>query len=133
MSINRIRPVKGSVLTIPAEPLPDRQCLLARFARLRPLCRESASRNSTTSRIAVAFCVLLTLLVCGCGRQATNEGTATKATTAAVATGTAGLVGPLTNDTSDDIVSWVDGQVVTDWAAEIKKLDNEIGRAHHRT
>ena len=126
MSINRIRPVKGSVLTISAEPLPDRQCFLARFARLRPLCRESASRNSTTSRIAVVFCVLLTLLVCGCGRQAANEGTATKATTAAVATGTAGLVGPLTNDTSDDIVSWVDGQVVTDWAAEIKKRDNAL-------
>ena len=34
-----------------------------------------------------------------------------------------GWSAPLTDDTSDDIVSWVDGQVVTDWPAEIAKRD----------
>ena len=37
-----------------------------------------------------------------------------------------GLVGPLKDDTSDEIVSWVDGQVVTDWAAEIAKREQAI-------
>jgi mono/diheme cytochrome c family protein len=37
-----------------------------------------------------------------------------------------GLVRPLENDTSDDIVSWVDGQVVRDWPAEIDKRDRAI-------
>ena len=36
------------------------------------------------------------------------------------------LVTPLQDDTSDNIVSWVDGQVVTDWAAEIAKRDRAI-------
>lgn len=39
---------------------------------------------------------------------------------------TGGLVGPLQNDTGADIVSWVDGQVVTDWPAEIVKRDRAI-------
>src|SRR5687767_7553497 len=38
----------------------------------------------------------------------------------------AGLVGPLHSDTSDEIVSWVDGQVVTDWPAEIQKRERAI-------
>ena len=37
-----------------------------------------------------------------------------------------GRVAPLQNDTSEDIVSWVDGEVVTDWAAEIAKRDRAI-------
>ena len=81
-------------------------------------------RTRPVKGITVASSVLLTLLVCGCGRQASNE--EPKATTTATAKGSAGLVGPLTNDTSDDIVSWVDGQVVSDWGAEIKKRDNAI-------
>jgi hypothetical protein len=32
-------------------------------------------------------------------------------------------VSPLKNDTSEEIVSWVDGQVVTDWAAEMTKRE----------
>ena len=36
------------------------------------------------------------------------------------------LVGPPENDDSADIVSWVGGQVVTDWAAEIRKRDEAI-------
>jgi hypothetical protein len=38
----------------------------------------------------------------------------------------AGLVDPLRDDTSDQIVSWVDGQVVTDWTAEIQKRERAI-------
>jgi len=37
-----------------------------------------------------------------------------------------GLVAPLANDTSEEIVSWVDGQVVTDWTAEIAKRERAI-------
>ena len=66
---------------------------------------------------------LLSVLVYGCGRETANESTAT---TTATAKATAGLVGPLANDSSDDIVSWVDGQVITDWAAEIGKRDQAI-------
>ena len=36
------------------------------------------------------------------------------------------LVGPLENDKGGRIVSWVDGQVVTDWPAEIAKRDQAI-------
>src|SRR6188472_445538 len=38
----------------------------------------------------------------------------------------AGFVAPLKDDTGDEIVSWVDGQVVTDWAAEITKRERAI-------
>ena len=37
-----------------------------------------------------------------------------------------GFVAPLQNDASEDVVSWVDGQVVTDWAAEVAKRDRAI-------
>jgi hypothetical protein len=37
-----------------------------------------------------------------------------------------GLVRPLQIDTSDDIVSWVDGQPVRDWAAEIERRERAI-------
>ncbi len=60
-------------------------------------------------RLAARAWSCSSLFACACGRGTPEE----KATTKAAATGTAGLVGPLTNDTSDDIVSWVDGQVVT--------------------
>jgi hypothetical protein len=35
-------------------------------------------------------------------------------------------VGPLKDDTSEQIVSWVDGQVVTNWAVEIMKRERAI-------
>jgi hypothetical protein len=35
-------------------------------------------------------------------------------------------VAPLKDDTSEEIVSWVDGQVVTDWAAEMTKRERAI-------
>ena len=37
-----------------------------------------------------------------------------------------GLVGPVQDDSGAAIVSWVDGQVVTDWAAEIGKRERAI-------
>lgn len=80
-----------------------------------------------TSRIRLLACAaLLSVLVCGCGRDATATYEGTPATTAATAKGTPGFVGPLANDTGNDIVSWVDGQVVTAWPAEIKKRDDAI-------
>ncbi len=36
------------------------------------------------------------------------------------------VVQPVINDASDQIVSWVDGSVVTDWAAEIARRDHAI-------
>ena len=41
-------------------------------------------------------------------------------------TASAALAGPLENDESDEIVSWVDGQVVTDWASEIERRQQAI-------
>ena len=45
-------------------------------------------------------------------------------------TADAALVGPLENDESDAIVSWVDGQVVTDWASEIPRRQQAIDAYH---
>jgi hypothetical protein len=45
---------------------------------------------------------------------------------AAAERASAGEVAPLSDDTSEDIVSWVDGEVVTDWAAEIAKRDRAL-------
>jgi hypothetical protein len=39
-----------------------------------------------------------------------------------------GVVAPPAQDASDQIVSWVDGQAVTDWASEIRKRDEAIDR-----
>src|SRR4051812_43727749 len=37
-----------------------------------------------------------------------------------------GLVNPLKDDSSADVLSWVDGKPVTDWTAEIAKRDRAI-------
>src|SRR4030095_9680147 len=76
-------------------------------------------------RTPALVCFALLLVIYGCGRE-TPDKRITTATTTAAAQGTAGLVGPRTDDASDDIVSWVDGQVVTDWAAEITRRDNAL-------
>jgi hypothetical protein len=70
--------------------------------------------------VAVAMAALA---LAGCGRGAGNEG---PEYAAAAERSTAGVVAPLTSDTSDQIVSWVDGQVVNDWAAEVVKRDRAI-------
>ncbi len=41
------KPVKGSARDIPAEPVSGWQCLLARFARLGPLCRSSQREQNS--------------------------------------------------------------------------------------
>ncbi|HTV00256.1 MAG TPA: hypothetical protein VMF13_06965 [Luteitalea sp.] len=66
---------------------------------------------------------LLAALACGCrqGTQAQSRDAATPAPANA-----APIVQPPREDTSDDIVSWVDGQVVTDWAAERRKREDAI-------
>ena len=65
---------------------------------------------------------LTSIAVCGCGAAPTDGGSYSGRRT----TATGALVGPLENDESDGIVSWVDGEVVTDWAAEIQKRRQAI-------
>jgi mono/diheme cytochrome c family protein len=60
------------------------------------------------------------LLSCG------GSGTSDPERAAAAEAARAGLVLPPASDASDDIVSWVDGEVVTDWAAEVAKRDRAI-------
>jgi hypothetical protein len=66
---------------------------------------------------------LISLVMMACKRGEANGGAAA---VSAAALHQQGLVGPLRNDTSADIVSWVDGQPVTDWASEIAKRDHAI-------
>jgi hypothetical protein len=68
--------------------------------------------------------VALTVLALGaCSRGVDDQG---PEYAAAAERSTSGLVAPLSSDTSDQIVSWVDGQVVTDWPAEVAKRDRAI-------
>jgi len=69
------------------------------------------------------ICVaLVAVAACACRRPA-NEN---PEYVAAAERANSGFVGPLNDDTSEEIVSWVDGQVVTDWAAEITKRERAI-------
>ena len=78
----------------------------------------------TTKRIRPFACIALSsLLVWSCGRGTSSEDT--KSTPAATVP-SGGLVSPLKDDSSNDILSWVDGQVVSDWSAEIAKRDRAI-------
>ena len=62
-------------------------------------------------------CILLVaIFVCACTRGPANENREYAAVAERV---NAGLVAPLKNDTSEEIVSWVDGHAVSNWAAEI--------------
>jgi hypothetical protein len=45
---------------------------------------------------------------------------------APAATTNAPVVAPIVDDSSDQIVSWVDGQTITDWATEITRRDHAI-------
>ena len=77
-----------------------------------------------TKRVAPFVCIALSsVIVWSCGRSTSNEETKPSPTAAARS---GGLVGPLKDDSSNDIVSWVDGQVVSDWSAEIAKRDRAI-------
>ena len=73
------------------------------------------------NRIRVIVCVALVAMAAACGRTTpAEEGSKSAAPVAA------GLVAPLKDDSSNDIVSWVDGQVVKDWSAEITKRDQAL-------
>ena len=69
---------------------------------------------------------LVAVAVCACRRGPANE---SREYPAAAKTVDAGLVGPLSDDTRAEIVSWVDGGVVTDWPAEIAKREGPRGRS----
>ena len=78
----------------------------------------------TTKRIRPFVCIALSsLLVWSCGRGTSSEDT--KGTPVATVP-SGGLVSPLKDDSSNDIVSWVDGKVVSDWSAEIAKRERAI-------
>src|ERR1700716_2304745 len=78
----------------------------------------SIHRNRARFLIALAAAI-----ACACSRSRTTEN---REYAVAAGTANAGLVGPLKDDTSEQIVSWVDGQAVTNWAAEITKRDRAI-------
>jgi len=69
--------------------------------------------------------IALVATAAACSREAAKESTVYPV---AAARASEGLVAPLENDTSADIVSWVDGQTVTDWTAEVSKRDRAIDR-----
>jgi hypothetical protein len=69
--------------------------------------------------VSLAACVSMA----GCGG---SSGTDAPAYTAAGEAAKAGLVAPLADDTATEIMSWVDGQVVTDWPAEAARRDAAI-------
>ena len=79
----------------------------------------------TTKRVGSFVCIALSsaLVWSSCGRGPSSEETK-PASTANATSG--GLVGPLKDDSSNDILSWVDGQAVSDWSAEIAKRDRAI-------
>jgi hypothetical protein len=76
---------------------------------------------SWNRRLGIIALAAVTTGACGRDSASSNPEYA-----AASARASAGLVGPLKEDTSEEIVSWVDGQPVTDWSAEIAKRDRAI-------
>ncbi len=77
-----------------------------------------------TDRIRSLAClVLFTLAACACSR-----GTETPPAESRDVPRSLGgpVVAPPANDSSDQIVSWVDGQEITDWTAEIAKREQAI-------
>jgi hypothetical protein len=66
--------------------------------------------------------VLGATLACACGGSSKDS----REYTPQAGAPTGGLVQPLQDDSSDQIVSWVDGQTVTDWPSEIAKRQRAI-------
>ena len=85
----------------------------------------------TTKRVGSFVCIALSsaLVWSSCGRGPSSEETKLASTANATS---GGLVGPLKDDSSNDILSWVDGQVVSDWSAEIAKRDRAIDGSSQR-
>src|SRR5829696_6749166 len=92
-------------------------------------CRSAADNeviSMPNSCNRTVLCLALTAIaVCGCDRGRGYEGSGDA--TAALAA-QEGRVAPLQDDTSEGIVSWVDGQPVNDWTAEISKRDQALQR-----
>ena len=78
------------------------------------------AHNGTRPALGAAILALVAAACGGGGDRNSPE------YVAAAERSSAGLVAPLAADPSEDIVSWVDGQVVTDWAAEIEKRNRAI-------
>src|SRR5918993_192740 len=81
-------------------------------------------RQNPSIALHVAAATLIAVTVWACNRG--GGGNDAPEYQAAAQAAREGRVAPLPNDTSEDIVSWVDGEVVTDWAAEIAKRDRAI-------
>lgn len=78
---------------------------------------------SAQNRFALPAILLTALTAGACTSERSTDG---PVNAAAATAASAGVVAPLRNDTSSEIVSWVDGQAVTDWAAEIAKRERAI-------
>src|SRR5688572_32546502 len=72
----------------------------------------------------VAGAILLVVTACACSGGISD--TAPQQNRGIPGAVPGGAISPPADDTSDQIVSWVDGQAVTDWAAEIPKRDQAI-------
>ena len=74
----------------------------------------------------VAGAILLVVTACACSGGISD--TAPQQNRGIPGAVPGGAIAPPAQDTSDQIVSWVDGQAVTDWASEIRKRDEAIDR-----
>src|SRR4029453_746168 len=84
-------------------------------------CRGDYMSIYTSRRV---FCVgLMAFVTCACGGGPAKDNSGYPAAGEARS---GGRVAPLNDDSSADIVSWVDGKTVTDWPAEITKRDQAI-------
>jgi hypothetical protein len=70
-------------------------------------------------------CIAVMTVAVACGRAPDEK---TTVNTPAATRSLEGIVAPLEDDGSEEIVSWVDGQVVGDWTAEVAKRDRAIER-----
>jgi hypothetical protein len=78
-----------------------------------------------SNKLRPCGCAMLVLSLAGC-RQTQTASTSAPEYVEATARAAAGIVAPLAADASDQIMSWVDGQVVTDWQAEVQKRERAI-------
>jgi hypothetical protein len=81
------------------------------------------SLDGATSLILRAAVALFLVTVWSCTRAEENPG---PEYAAAAENAAAGFVAPLGDDTDDEIRSWVDGEVVTDWGMEIARRDRAL-------
>jgi hypothetical protein len=73
-------------------------------------------------RSVLPLVALVLVAAAGCSRPGSSDTEYADAARRAEA----GVVGPLAEDAGNEIRSWVDGQVVTDWPAEIVRRDRAI-------